>query len=430
MMHASDQPTRSFDAIIPAAVLSGIVGFLGIYSTNGFVGFPPALILAAQLTLLALSAFVIRGRLPEAVRASWPLLLAALWMGLTTAWAGDVTSATRRWLLVFVPGLLVFWVSYADLRPIRTLKLVTLFLTAVVLASAAFSLTVQTFGYAPSSAAGYSYRFMDVGSLPIGISEGGRKFIEQSFHPPRFSGLTTNPNGVGLFSALAVVALAAWIGAGRTSRTWLYAGLTGLCTTVLVTNLSRAGIGAALAGLAMVVLLRLRCGLLARLLIACSIVFPIAIYFTATHVTDFQLPGKREVFELRERALIWQVAIRAAADVWTHGVGFGLTEEAILTPLGIRSAAHSVYLTLLVETGIVGLALATWAWLKPALAATRTTAPPSPEVVASAALLLTLFVHQAVDSSVFRFHWANFFFVYLLGVGTGCMRRGLTQLSS
>lgn len=43
---------------------------------------------------------------------------------------------------------------------------------------------------------------------------------------------------------------------------------------------------------------------------------------------------------------------------------------------------------------------------------------PGAEALLRGSVLVALFVRQSVDSSVFRFHWAHFLFVYLLGAGT------------
>jgi hypothetical protein len=125
--------------------------------------------------------------------------------------------------------------------------------------------------------------------------------------------------------------------------------------------------------------------------------------------------GEEEIFDPRQRADVWRLAIHAAADVWFQGLGFGMTQEALFTPLGIQTSAHSVPLSMLLETGIVGLLLSLIVWFLPVFTLTRTNTQLSNTSIAIVARLVALFVHQTVDSSVFRYHWAHFVFAYLIG---------------
>ena len=121
--------------------------------------------------------------------------------------------------------------------------------------------------------------------------------------------------------------------------------------------------------------------------------------------------------ELRERSDAWHIAIETIRESWAIGRGFGLTEEASYHPRGLQTSAYSVTLSVLIEIGIIGLILVLIAWLAPVFAVTRHSSSMSPPVIAIVAILMGLFVHQVVDSSVFRYHWAHFIFVYLLGAG-------------
>lgn len=75
-------------------------------------------------------------------------------------------------------------------------------------------------------------------------------------------------------------------------------------------------------------------------------------------------------------------------------------------------------LSLLLETGVVGLLLVLVVWFRPAFTLTRHDETLSGTSIAVIALLIALFVHQTIDSSVFRYHWAHFIFVYLIGASS------------
>jgi O-antigen ligase len=417
----------TYQYLVPASVFASIFGFLGLYTRSGFASFPPIVVLALQLGLLSLAVVLLRPRLRGMGTASWLLVLAATWMALTLLWTNDPATVARRWLLVLVPGLLLFWAAYADPRANRTLAWTTWLLSAVTIASALFSLAVHIFGYGFNLESGAPLFLIDLGITQIGALQGGRQFGGLDFYLVRYSGFTSNPNGLGLFAALALVALTAQVGMGTPRRNKVAATLAVLCAVILLANASRAGIGAALAGLAMVTLLRLRWRRAAGALVAAGALFPVVFYLLIIAGGTSSAPGSLEAIEIRERAMVWPIALDAARSVWATGVGFGLTQEFVFEPLGIESSAHSVFLSLLIETGVIGLAIAVGAWLLPIAAATRVSRMPSAGTIACAALLLTLFIHQTVDSAVFRFNGAHFIFVYLLGAGIGFIGRDRAQ---
>ena len=96
-----------------------------------------------------------------------------------------------------------------------------------------------------------------------------------------------------------------------------------------------------------------------------------------------------------------------------------MIQEVVYSPLGLNTGAHSVPLSTILETGILGMVLVLIAWLAPIFNATQLGHPLSVTNIAVIALLMGLFVHQAFDSSIFRYHWAHFIFVYLLGASAG-----------
>ena len=117
-----------------------------------------------------------------------------------------------------------------------------------------------------------------------------------------------------------------------------------------------------------------------------------------------------------ERVSVWATSLHGAGGVWKTGVGFGLIEESLLKREGYNSAAHSIPLTILVETGILGLLLYMITWFWPVFKITTHPHYITRTTAGTISLLVALFVHQLFDSSVLRYHWLNFVFAALLGL--------------
>ncbi len=122
-----------------------------------------------------------------------------------------------------------------------------------------------------------------------------------------------------------------------------------------------------------------------------------------------------EVLQLREHGDVMIIMHDAIAAVWPLGVGFGTVEEAIFAPLGRATSAHSAQLTILAETGIIGLALLVAAWL--GYGALRLANGRAAGTLASglAIVVAGLYAHQMFDSAAFRFHPLHFLVVYFIG---------------
>lgn len=399
------------------ALFASVLGFLGVYRPEGFAGLPPGLVLGTQLVCLGTGLVAARGRVVEGLRANWALVLLIAWLALTLIWAHDPVIATQRWLLVTIPAILLSVSAYLDPRPDRTLVRLTGLFAGIAVASLIWSFLAYAYGDVVADAFTYRYLIMDVGAWRLGVSEGGRQYFDIGLYVPRFSGITSNPNSASLFAALALVALAAHVKLTSGSRDRWVLTLTVLVAVMVVGSMSRASIVAAIVGLVVVVLLRLRWIVSARLIALAMPLLAGLLYLFVALADSSSVPGNAEVFELRERAEVWAAAFRAATLIWPRGVGFGMSEEAVFLPMGFQAAAHSVPISILLEGGVIGLGLALLVWFWPVVALTRSEITQSPATVAVVALLVAIFVHQIVDSAVFRYHWAHFVFVYLLGAG-------------
>lgn len=400
------------------AMLVSLLGFLGYYDAQGFVSVPPAIVLGLQLIAGFTGVVLLRQSLLMNIRGVIPLIVVAAWAALTLLWADDPSTALRRWLLVFVPGILICVLASRDTRPQQTFAWFTALVIAIVLASGVFSAMVVAFWETTIPENALRYFLLDVNGWLLGVAEGGRQY-ELGFYIPRYSGLTSNPNSMSLFAAIGLIALSATIRVKHGDR---HAGL--ILVTVLVAFLlllsgSRAAFAMTATGIFFVILLRTDRRQSARLAVFLICGLTLALYLAAGLTGSAQDPGHTEVFQLRERSQAWRIAIAALGNVWPAGFGFGLTEEAVYAPLGLQTAAHSLSLTVLLETGVVGLVLVLAAWFSPVFRTTQRGRTITATDIAIVALLMGLFVHQAVDSSVFRYHWAHFIFVYLLGASAG-----------
>ncbi len=427
-----------------------LTGFLGYYNADGFVSSPPVAILVLQILGVAVGAVLLRAQLRTNLHAIMPLILVAAWAAASLFWAEDPTTALRRWLIVFVPGLAICALAAADPRPRQTFRWVIALVIAIVLASGLFSGIVIAFWDTTIPENALRYFLLDLNGWKFGVAEGGRQY-EIGFYIPRYSGLTSNPNSMSLFAGIATIALAALAQPIRGRKGIGFALVTGLVVFLLLLSGSRASFIMVVAGLFFVLVLRTGHPRIARLsvFLICTLTF--ALYFVTwsngsdpqsspAETTELsekyaeavesgekyeawrianQVANLRhtEVLELRERSNAWRIAIQNIGKAWGTGQGFGLTEEMVYAPHGLNMSAYSVSLSVLIETGIIGLIFVLIAWLSPVFAATRHGPSMSPTVIAIVALLMGLFVHQVVDNSVFRYHWAHFIFVYLLGAG-------------
>lgn len=406
------------NTFLQIALLVSVAGFLGYYDGIRFIIPPAPLVLGLQVIVLLAALVLHRADLLTFRTGLVPLVLLATWACLTVLWADSPETAGQRWLLIFAPGLLLAALAAADAFPARSFARLKWALVIITIASYVFSLSIYIFGEVIAVGELLRFRVVDLGGWTIGVFEGGRQYLDQTIYIHRFSGFTSNPNSFALFAALATIMLCATIGRPRDTRGYAMAGVFIVILFILVISASRAALAMALAGIVVVTLLRLEQRRLAQLCVFGVLALTCLLYLAAVLQSTGAGGTGAEVFEFRERADIWRLALSAIGNVWATGVGFGLTEEAVFAPLGVPSSGHSVPLSLLLETGIPGLVLLLLTWFWPVFALTRRDRPLDGTSISIVALLIALFVHQSIDSSVFRYHWAHFVFVYLIGASS------------
>jgi len=401
-----------------------VVGFLGYYDGTRYITFPAPVILGLQMLGLMIAVTRHPIQMLRFQAGLFPLIALASWAGLTVLWADDQSIALKRWLMIFVPGILLALLAAADEKPSRSFGFVKWLFVAITIASYVFSLSIYAFGDITAVNEPMRIRIVELGGWTIGVSEGGRQYLDLNLYIHRFSGFTSNPNSFALFAGLSAIALCATLKRQLGLRGFLEIATFVVILIILVLSASRAAVAMALAGIVVVILLRTDRRGLTRLCVVGVMALACLLYLALFIRGEVSTQTSAEVFELRERADIWRLALSAISHVWLTGVGFGLTQEAVFAPLGTQSSAHSVPLSMLLETGLVGLLLLLVTWFLPVFSLTKANRQLDRTSIAIVALLIALFVHQVIDSSVFRYHWAHFVFVYLIGASSHLAQQG------
>jgi hypothetical protein len=395
-----------------------VIGFLGYYDGARYITFPTWVVLGLQMLALVITIARYPLQMFRMSAGVASLISLAFWAALTLLWADDQSIALKRWLLIFVPAILLALLAAVDEKPERSFAFVTWLFVVITIASYVFSLNIYAFGEVTGVGDLLRFRVVELGGWTIGVSEGGRQYLDLNLYIHRFSGFTSNPNSFALFAGLSAIALSAIIKRQPGIRRCLEIATLVVILIILVLSASRAAVAMAFAGIVVVILLRADQRRLARLCVVGVVALTCLLYLAPLWQGGVPAEASEEIFDLRERANIWRLALSAISQVWMTGVGFGLTQEAVFAPLGTQSSAHSVPLSMLLETGVVGLLLLLVTWFLPVFGLTKANRQLGGTSIAIVALLIALFVHQVVDSSVFRYHWAHFVFVYLIGASS------------
>jgi len=384
-------------------------------------------VLSLQLVFLVAAATICRHELRIQIWGLLPFLCLAAWSASTILWADDPFVSLKRWLIVFVPGLLMTYALAVDSKPNHKFNFLIYLFSIVSITSAVFNFVIVMFGVREMALLGcdfsgrcnqkaFDFHFLWTGGLQFGVLEGGRLFGELEIYIPRYSGITSNPNSVGLFSSLSVIGLVAITKIRWNLKTLGPAILILAVLCVLISSGSRAAYLMTIVGIFMVVTLRCNYPRLTSGLLCLVLISPVLLYGVSVNLTGEDNIAREEILAIGERGPIWATSIYGAAEVWKTGLGFGLIEESLLTKEGHDSAAHSVPLTVLVETGILGLMLYIMTWFWPMFRSAIRSKNLTRTAVGIFSLLVALFVHQLFDSAILRYHWLNFVFTALLGL--------------
>src|SRR5262245_10188465 len=163
-------------------------------------------------------------------------------------------------------------------------------------------------------------------------------------------------NGLAAFEAQFATLLLALAGFERRPWSWLsYMGLATFSALCLMYSLSRGGYAAFLAGWLFVAVVRQRklLALLIVFLVCWTSVVPNAVRerVAMTYGGEQQRPDS----STETRVILWNDALQVANTSPLFGTGFNT--YAYMGRVGAYQDTHNIYLKMLVETGLVGLAL-------------------------------------------------------------------------
>lgn len=406
-----------------AALTVSLVGFLGYYTQNGFVSFPPAIVLSLQLLFLLAGAYFLRHHLAAGIYRIWPILAFSAWAFATSVISEDII-ALRRAAIILTPGVLMCLLAILDPKPHQTFIRFTRLLTAISLLSAGFALLLATFGSRNSFSGEHILQLWNSPNAP-GMQIGWRTIEAFGIKLQRPSGFTGNANSLGIITSLALICevIRCMMKQKLSSRDLLIFFLLALTLASTVSRSALLFLFIAAAFLAIHYIAKLK-----RLAIsAMTLIVAVPMVISALIVSGLidaatssppytagSVAHLYEAFHLRDRATIWAQVYDALGDYWLVGAGFSLIQEKVFSPLDMQTAAHSVPLSILIETGVIGLGLMLMAWFLPVVRAILHPITP-PLLAGVTAILVALYGHQIFDSSIFRYHFLHFVFCYFLG---------------
>lgn len=381
------------------------------------IPYAPYFMLALQLTFAITALGHVRLRLSkeyQPVLATFLLLGFLFMLSFSTAyWSSYPDLVAQRSLLVFVPLLLVVLLSWSDPNPKATFTLVSRGLVAFASSLSVIGLLLYFLG---TQVVLEGVRVQTLSLGPVALSQalyGVPPFL-------RISSLTGNPNTLAMWIFVGTV-LTIYLLHNRQLGRLIGMLLLGLQFTALLFTFSRTGIIATIIGVGFYSLWsggsvseslkRLFWGVLV-------VILGIAV-FTARDTTSVE----SSAFDLNMRDDIWASLISSFLEKPITGVGFGVSNEAVLLPSGIDRAGHNAHLQILVETGLPGylLFLATCllvlmtAWRRMAKAWSSRQVTP---LAAVSAILVSLLVNQLAEGSILRYDFHTFFWGYLLVAGS------------
>jgi O-antigen ligase len=255
-------------------------------------------------------------------------VLFVLWAGATSLWSVD-PEATRTVFLTYLQLLVFAWlISEIAWSPDRQRAL---FQAYVLGAGVAAVLTIHDYLS---------------GAIALDTVAG------------RFAALNQDPNDLGLTLALGLP-MAWYVSLSQTRGAWLWRLYLPLAIVAILLTASRGAVLSALVGLAIIPLtlgrLRPRTALYA--LAAASLVLASKVVPEASLARIASTRADIEAGYFGGRGAIWVAGLEMARDHLLVGVGAGAFEEAVEPTIHQEMVAHNVFLSILVEDGLVGLFL-------------------------------------------------------------------------
>ncbi|MEQ8391727.1 MAG: O-antigen ligase family protein [Thalassospira sp.] len=339
---------------------------------------------------------------------------------LSCLYSTNQNNSIKRALILVIPSASIFLITLRIKEPSRFCDGIALGIITITIISIIFGIT----GLIGNQ--NYVTRIpKDTIIYHIGIIEFTQKIAHRAFivddttyYIQRYAGIIPNPNGLGLIAAISF-GLSYNIRHNKFTR-WI---ISIILLVGIALSFSRMGIL-----LFFSIIIYMNCkSLHLRRMICGSIIYVILLFIIMASkfsqnkdiIGDLFFFRNFEFLQIRERADLFKNAWQGFSDNWLTGVGYGVGAEYLFAENAATQAVHSVFLNALLEIGLVGTILLVALWLIPVFSNNE----PQSEYDKSenrsqiiAAILFGLFIAEAFDLSVTRFHYIHLIFCFLLGI--------------
>lgn len=227
-------------------------------------------------------------------------------------------------------------------------------------------------GKFPKGAVVISFLVYGLGLLlaMIGLTTGSYDLLAATGIGGRYSGVFMNPNMAGLLGAVLLPIVIAAPRAFLGGVAWMRApAIVFLIVSIFMSGSRSAIIGSALAG-ALLLIYRSKLGSFFAISAGAALVWAIFTYAPLEHVDDTMfghITRTKHIHTLSGRLELWEMGWNAAQESPVVGLGWGASRslgmefdmDAIMKGGGLNFASnlHSAHVQLLVDLGVVGLAV-------------------------------------------------------------------------
>lgn len=343
-------------------------------------------------------------------------LIALLGLSLLSAISSPAAGLTiQRALMIWIPSLFLAAFVWADSQPERTLLWVTKGVWAFALFLAAVGVLLSLIG--KEARQGEIY-IQYIGFGPIRISQ------QLIGIPPfyRISSLAGNANALAYWCALGIGCMLYLRLVSQLSLRWMVISSV-LLGAALVLTFSRGGIVSTIVIVGLHALVQRH-----RPAAIATVVTGFVLLGTWLYLQSWDVGGRFAV-DLNYRQFVWEPLYASFEQRVVSGVGFGVSQEAILEPRGLELSGHNGHLIILSELGIVGYLLVLMLWLAPGIfllawGRRSSSCVPLRMVVV---VLAWLYFTQFFEGWITRWGFHTLYWVYLCMAG---VHPGILQVKS
>ncbi len=405
----TDYPSSMFaSSCILIIVFSSFILSLRLHPQIPLVPYATEAMLALQIASFLLVLPALRfsyNKINMFVIIVWILLF--FWAMFSGVWSDFFIVSIRRALTVFVPTTMLLLLVYADPNPDHTFWRFAVGMTYFGLFLAFAGILIYFLGIPEGR-----IQTLDFGLWRVSQTVSG------NFPFLRISSLTGNPNRLSLWLSYTLTTTAALYYSKRisTSRFFLFSLIQ---AGALLITFSRAGISAAIISLGLLTLFTKSINWQKVKRFAIPGALSIAIVLTLISVSaSLQNLLFVRVTPLSGRERVWTYAWQSFLDQPFTGVGFGVSRESVLMPLGTTLNTHNAYLSIMVELGIIG-AFFILAVCGVALLASLMKAFGIAPLSFAAAILISIIFHQLFESMILNVDYnLTIVFIYFAGLST------------